>query len=61
MVPLDKSRVREVMFCITVVSLELTRLIQIITFKSVRCLYGVPYMNVLVRLLGVIIYPLTGR
>ena len=57
MVPLDKSRVLEVMFCISVVRFHLTIWIQIITFKSVKCLYGVPYYIVRVRLTGPLKYP----
>ena len=69
MVPLDKSCVREVMFCISVVSLKLTIRIQMITsfgrsidtFNGVLCLYGVPYYKSLNRPLVVKFIPLTGR
>ena len=45
------------MFCINTVRLELTRVIRNISFKSVKCLYGVPYYIVRVRLIGPLKYP----
>ena len=45
------------MFCISVVSFKLTRVIRKVTFNGVLCLYGVPYYIVRVCLIGPLKYP----